>query len=451
MEVDKIQNQGCKFPRIGNGSRGDCNKIGQNGGEQYPDDEEDGEVKRSGGGSGGGGGGGGEIIVAGGFGRISGWPSSRIVRVSRASGGKDRHSKVWTSKGLRDRRVRLSVTTAIQFYDLQDRLGYDQPSKAVEWLLKAAADSIDELPSINTSFPDSPPRQLISDEKRSSCAGTEQGFDSAETELDGDPKNSHHHPHHHQLHQDQNQNVSMSKSACSSNSETSKGSGLSLSRSESRLKARERARERRAEREKEKESEESPGTMNHHPISHSSFTELLNSGSAQQYPHEEPNLFLKMAGRQWSSTPMDYFTSGQVHLANSLQQSMMISPFGGGSITGDQPHHHPEPPPPPQHFSFLPDHLSGVGSDYSLNFTISSGLAGLNRGTLQSNSPFLLPQLQRFSAVDGSNVPFIGTAAQNAAPPVENHHQFPDGMDGRLQLCYGDGGRRSDQNGKGKN
>ncbi|KAJ0960121.1 hypothetical protein J5N97_000094, partial [Dioscorea zingiberensis] len=66
--------------------------------------------------------------------RLNGWHHSRIIRVSRASGGKDRHSKVWTSKGLRDRRVRLSVTTAIQFYDLQDRLGYDQPSKAVEWL-----------------------------------------------------------------------------------------------------------------------------------------------------------------------------------------------------------------------------------------------------------------------------------------------------------------------------
>lgn len=90
--------------------------------------------------------------------RVCGWPSStasRIVRVSRASGGKDRHSKVWTSKGLRDRRVRLSVNTAIQFYDLQDRLGYDQPSKAVEWLLKAAAASIDEL--LRPSTPPSPP------------------------------------------------------------------------------------------------------------------------------------------------------------------------------------------------------------------------------------------------------------------------------------------------------
>lgn len=72
----------------------------------------------------------------------------RIVRVSRVSGGKDRHSKVCTVKGLRDRRVRLSVPTAIQLYDLQDRLGLNQPSKVVDWLLNAAKDEIDELPPL---------------------------------------------------------------------------------------------------------------------------------------------------------------------------------------------------------------------------------------------------------------------------------------------------------------
>ncbi|XP_047961620.1 transcription factor TCP24-like [Salvia hispanica] len=70
-----------------------------------------------------------------------------------ATGGKDSHSKVLTSRGLRDRCVRLAVNTAIEFYDLQDRLGYDQPSKAVEWLLAAAASSIAELPPINSPFP----------------------------------------------------------------------------------------------------------------------------------------------------------------------------------------------------------------------------------------------------------------------------------------------------------
>ncbi|KAI3786625.1 hypothetical protein L1987_40447 [Smallanthus sonchifolius] len=78
-------------------------------------------------------GGGGEIVeVQGGH-------------IVRSTGRKDRHSKVCTAKGPRDRRVRLSAHTAIQFYDVQDRLGYDRPSKAVDWLIKKAKASIDEL------------------------------------------------------------------------------------------------------------------------------------------------------------------------------------------------------------------------------------------------------------------------------------------------------------------
>ncbi|KAI3463816.1 hypothetical protein Pfo_020479 [Paulownia fortunei] len=72
----------------------------------------------------------------------------RIVRASRTFGGKDRHSKVCTVKGLRDRRIRLSVPTAIQLYDLQDRLGLSQPSKVVDWLLDATKHEIDKLPPL---------------------------------------------------------------------------------------------------------------------------------------------------------------------------------------------------------------------------------------------------------------------------------------------------------------
>ncbi|ONK64829.1 uncharacterized protein A4U43_C07F30400 [Asparagus officinalis] len=78
----------------------------------------------------------------------SGLKNPRIVRVSRAFGGKDRHSKVSTIRGLRDRRVRLSVPTAIQLYDLQDRLGLNQPSKVVDWLINAAQHEIDKLPPL---------------------------------------------------------------------------------------------------------------------------------------------------------------------------------------------------------------------------------------------------------------------------------------------------------------
>ncbi|TXG47960.1 hypothetical protein EZV62_027254 [Acer yangbiense] len=502
MEVEEIQTQACKFPRIGNG-RLDSTKLAHK--DQYPDDEEDHrdqQLKRGAGSITVGGDN--SVVIGGGANRLRGWHHSRIIRVSRASGGKDRHSKVWTSKGLRDRRVRLSVTTAIQFYDLQDRLGYDQPSKAVEWLIKAAADSISELPSLNSPFPDTP--KQLSDEKRASEGTDQQGFDSVE--LDGDPYNQHNQSSHNHL--------SLTKSACSSTSETSKGSGLSLSRSEqrvNRVKARERARVRVKEKEKDNESSRGVANTNehnHHHHSHhqnvnhisqsSSFTELLTGGIGsvnnnsnnnnatspngssphQQNPNEEPNNFFPKTRSPWSAataTPMDYFNTGllgpstsrphhhftgQIQLgssSNSLPQTMSIPP--PFSDHHHHHHHHQEM----QHLSFVPDHLIPVATssqqqgDYNLNFTISSGLAGFNRGTLQSNSSStsLLPHnnIQRpfGSNLDGSNLPFF------IAPPpsVENHHnhhhQFPAGFDGRLHLYHGDGSSRhsADQKGKGKN
>ncbi|KAK8641980.1 hypothetical protein V6N13_011346 [Hibiscus sabdariffa] len=404
MDVDEIQTQASKFSRVGNGGRNDSSKIGQKGSDNYLDDKEDRALIKRASANGG-------VDGLADVNRLRGWHhSSRIIRVSRASGGKDRHSKVWTSKGLRDRRVRLSVTTAIQFYDLQDRLGYDQPSKAIEWLIKAAADAISELPSLNTSFPDTP--KQLSDEKRTS-GGTEQGFDSADVEVNGEPNN-------YQQNQSQ-QHLSLSKSACSSTSETSKNSGLSLSRSEirvNRVKARERARERAA-KEKEKEQESRiPHQQNVNPIAqNSSFTELLTCGIGSVSNNDtSPAASAQQHPRQWPVTQMDYFTTGllgpssssssrnhssgfpgQIQLGNPLPQQILIPPF---TVSGEN---HQEL----QHFSFVPnaDHLIPVattqavpGGDYNLNFTISSGLTGYNRGTLQSNSPSFLPHHLQSSA-----------------------------------------------------
>ncbi|KAK7303091.1 hypothetical protein RJT34_13990 [Clitoria ternatea] len=499
LSEDEIEAQACKFPRVGNGRNDSTTEIGSSrGSEQYQDEEEDGDQRRRGVGGGGGSDGSTNHFQ-------SSWHhSSRIIRVSRASGGKDRHSKVMTSKGLRDRRVRLSVNTAIQFYDLQDRLGYDQPSKAVEWLIKAASDAISELPSLNNPFPDTPKQP--SDEKRSTDQQQQQqGFYDADEDTN------------YQHNQSQN-NLSLSKSACSSTSDTSKGSGLSLSRPEIRVKARERARERTAkekEKEKEKENEnknnESSIAHHHHyqkvnrPMSHTaSFTELLTggigsttvtivptttspNGSSIHEIHEgnEANLFNKGTNRHqhqqhqhWSST-MDYFSSGLLvgpSRCSEQQQSsscgfsghhaLPLSAFNGENHSDQM-----------QHFSFMPEHLipavvttsssssQHTGNEYNLNVSISSGLAGYNRGTLQSNSPpSLLPHLQRFQPLDGSsNLPFfIGAAPVHPhthAPPTidhnnNNHPQLPFSpvFDARLQLCYGDGNRHStDQKGNGKN
>lgn len=58
---------------------------------------------------------------------------------------KGRHSKIHTSQGLRDRRVRLSIGISRQFFDLQDMLGFDKPSKTLDWLLSKSKNAIREL------------------------------------------------------------------------------------------------------------------------------------------------------------------------------------------------------------------------------------------------------------------------------------------------------------------
>ncbi|CAH8383104.1 unnamed protein product [Eruca vesicaria subsp. sativa] len=58
---------------------------------------------------------------------------------------KDRHSKIHTAQGFRDRRVRLSIGVARQFFDLQDMLGFDKASETLDWLLKKSRRAIKEL------------------------------------------------------------------------------------------------------------------------------------------------------------------------------------------------------------------------------------------------------------------------------------------------------------------
>jgi hypothetical protein len=322
--------------------------------------------------------------------------SSRIVRVSRASGGKDRHSKVMTSKGLRDRRVRLSVTTAIQFYDIQDRLGYDQPSKAVDWLIKAASDSISELPSLNSTFMQTGPKQ--------------PSYENQSEYQKPKPKQK----QNHNINNNSN-NFCLSKSGCSSTSETSKENECNIIGQEQK---------------------------HHHNMSQTgSFTELLTGGIGSS-----------------TVTSTNGSIHDQIHhhhggfSGHSHSHSLQVSPFNGENENNSDITQL-------QHFPFMSsssDQQNGNHDNYNLNFTISSsGLVGYNRGTLQSNS--ILPHFQRFSPVmdhgsstssSSNNLPFfMGAAvAPSAAATMDQQHlQFSPLFDARLQLFYGDGSRHSDQ------
>uniref|UniRef100_A0ACD6A164 Uncharacterized protein n=1 Tax=Avena sativa TaxID=4498 RepID=A0ACD6A164_AVESA len=57
----------------------------------------------------------------------------------------DRHSKIHTAQGVRDRRMRLSVGVARDFFALQDLLGFDKASKTVDWLLTQSKPAIERL------------------------------------------------------------------------------------------------------------------------------------------------------------------------------------------------------------------------------------------------------------------------------------------------------------------
>ncbi|KAK3123489.1 hypothetical protein QOZ80_8AG0631730 [Eleusine coracana subsp. coracana] len=70
----------------------------------------------------------------------------------------DRHSKIRTAQGVRDRRMRLSVGVARDFFALQDKLGFDKASKTVNWLLVQSKPAIDRLCDATTvPGPGAPP------------------------------------------------------------------------------------------------------------------------------------------------------------------------------------------------------------------------------------------------------------------------------------------------------
>ena len=64
---------------------------------------------------------------------------------------RDRHSKIRTARGMRDRRMRLSVQVANRFFRLQDMLGFEKASKTVEWLLNQAKGEINQIAAAKSS------------------------------------------------------------------------------------------------------------------------------------------------------------------------------------------------------------------------------------------------------------------------------------------------------------
>nr|ACY82350.1 transcription factor CYC1 [Oreocharis benthamii] len=141
---------------------------------------------------------------------------------------KDRHCKIVTSQGPRDRRVRLSIGIARKFFDLQEMLGFDKPSKTLEWLLTKSKVAIKDL--IHT--------------KKSSSARSTSSPSECEVVLNGEafeygncllPADS------------KRKSVLMNANKCKGAKDPTQSTASTLAK-ESRAKARARARERTKEK-----------------------------------------------------------------------------------------------------------------------------------------------------------------------------------------------------------
>ncbi|KAJ9564470.1 hypothetical protein OSB04_000436 [Centaurea solstitialis] len=288
----------------------------------------------------------------------------RIVRVSRAFGGKDRHSKVCTVRGLRDRRVRLSVPTAIQLYDLQDRLGLNQPSKVVDWLLDAAKHEIDELPPLQI-----PP---------GSFAPGLQAMLSAST---------------------QSQRIEEAK--------TSTSNGLNWEDFWNPDKSKVTARETNNEvNDQEPDQDQEDSRNKHHPGT--TFVQPSNffgrNPNSSYLPGLLNNVVPSNSFLKWdpSSLSLSQFGSygssvenhQQDHVHNFNMNVATINHHPSSQLLLYPPPQQPPPPPPPQTQSYFPSHDHNSGEfdpKQQLSFQMLSSSSSSSHNPLSSSSNFTPP------------------------------------------------------------
>lgn len=166
---------------------------------------------------------------------------------------RDRHSKIKTAKGLRDRRMRLSLEVAKRFFGLQDILGFDKASKTVEWLLNQSKDEIKQL-AMDKNYNDNDTNNNCSGVVKSASSTSEcegvSGLDDVALSGMNDNQDQQEGGDHHQS----SLLVTMTATKRRSTKSTRKSPLLldPLIARESREKARERARERTKQKQKMK-------------------------------------------------------------------------------------------------------------------------------------------------------------------------------------------------------
>uniref|UniRef100_J3LTH1 Uncharacterized protein n=2 Tax=Oryza brachyantha TaxID=4533 RepID=J3LTH1_ORYBR len=196
------------------------------------------------------------------------------------------------------------------------------------------------------------------------------------------------------------------------------------------------------------------------PAQAPSFTELLIAGVAASAGGAISSGEQRQSWQPAAVSEVAADCVGIAHPGNKGADGVSTYGFSASSF-GDAPPIGMVPAPPfnfsssgdMSHYSLAQDQLAAApqapAGDYNLNFSMSSGYLGANRGTLQSNSPSHLSghhhqQLQR---LDGSTISFLLGHAAAAAHPAASEGQLTSTA--ALQLW--DGFRHSGVKEKSKN
>ncbi|XP_078156224.1 uncharacterized protein LOC144551987 [Carex rostrata] len=259
--------------------------------------------------------------------------SKRVAR-------KDRHSKINTAAGLRDRRMRLSLDVARKFFDLQDMLGFDKASKTVQWLLTKSKSAIKEITGTS--------RSMNSDNKNASSDNgewPESDCEDASTVSDSKQK---------VVSQEKRQKVK--KSSVKAPRKTNVHQAVDK---EARAKARERARERTIEKNRLRwvtiassiavegmgEGSGSHGYTNYTSSNLINEIEERSSSSANHYKQaviEQPHVQFSM-GNEETNMPVFDYTGHEIEGTNYGNFSMYQGQWDieGAHFAGMQYHSRP--------------------------------------------------------------------------------------------------------------
>ncbi|KAJ9163391.1 hypothetical protein P3X46_023063 [Hevea brasiliensis] len=333
----------------------------------------------------------------------------------KRTGKKDRHSKIHTAQGPRDRRMRLSLQIARKFFDLQDMLGFDKASKTIDWLFTKSKAAIKELT-------DSLPRPRV---KRTSSGGSQSLSATSESEdmsssIKLTPDNG-----------DKREMVAEDDSFVSipRQKRSKKSNKLSLINPlarESRDKARARARERTKEKQKIQGLEKSKHYSQANPnnLEQLGPASSLENGENLGFGSQEMKSPSKMAGEEDQEEPGTYLLQHQMNSVSIIDKFLGLTSAPKSSLIFDLSHNVVVP--------------SGSGADFEDEFSGFPGNWDISDARVQ-NRRCAMPSMKLSRGnvnVQNPNAIFMATPIAQEYKPSSNFITISNAQEQNLNSLF---------------